>query len=490
MIGAAVVAGTAAAVGGMLAMANKTAEATDRIDKMSQKLGLSRKGFQEWDFIMSQSGTSIDSMQNGMKTLTNMFDDFGKGSKMATESFERLGLSYDDMKGMTQEQIFETTITALQGVESETERAALANDLLGRSGQELAPLLAAGAGSVEELKNKAQELGIVLGDDSVNAGVVFTDTMDQAKRSAAMLGLGIGSEVMPVIQKMLDWFIANMPQIKKVAGEAFDRITSAIGFVASKAEILIPILGGLFGAFMALKVISIISKLMSAYTIFTTSATGAQLSLSAAMMANPIGLVIAAMVALIAIGIAVYRNWDTIKVKALQLWSNIKTTFNGIKNAIVQPFTSAYNSVIRMINRIKSAAANIFKSIKLPKFRLSGSLNPATWIRNGLPKLRIRWNADGAIFDKPTIFDTPYGLQGVGDAKSPEVVAPIHKLQEMLDFNQNDDSLLLSEIAGLLKQLVSKDSNTYLDGKEVGTVLSPVLNSLINNDGIGRGVLT
>lgn len=47
-IGAAVVGATAAAGGALLGMANKTAETTDRIDKMSQKIGLSREGFQEW----------------------------------------------------------------------------------------------------------------------------------------------------------------------------------------------------------------------------------------------------------------------------------------------------------------------------------------------------------------------------------------------------------------------------------------------------------
>ena len=64
-VAAAVGAGTAALYG----MASKSADATDRIDKMSQRLGMSRSAFQEWDFVLSQNGVSIDSMQTSMKQI-------------------------------------------------------------------------------------------------------------------------------------------------------------------------------------------------------------------------------------------------------------------------------------------------------------------------------------------------------------------------------------------------------------------------------------
>ena len=56
----------AVATGGasLMALATKSSSATDRIDKMSQKIGLSRKAYQEWDYIMSQNGASVDSQRN------------------------------------------------------------------------------------------------------------------------------------------------------------------------------------------------------------------------------------------------------------------------------------------------------------------------------------------------------------------------------------------------------------------------------------------
>ena len=63
-------------------------------------------------------------------------------------------------------------------------------------------------------------------------------------------------------------------------------------------------------------------------------ATAAQWALNAAMTANPIGVVVVAIGALIAIGVALYKNWDVVKEKALALWNGIKNVFSGIKNTI------------------------------------------------------------------------------------------------------------------------------------------------------------
>ncbi len=232
-VGAAVVGMGVAAATGLTAMATKTAEAGDRVDKMSLKLGLSREGFQEWDYIMAQNGMSIETMQGGMKTLVNSFDDMKKGGKTATDAFGRLGLSMDDLAGMSQEDMFETTLAALQGVEDQTERAALANDLFGRSGSELAPLLAQSSESIEELRNQAHDMGMVLGDDAVNGAVKLGDTIDMLKRAGGGLMNSLGTALMPVLQSVLDIIVQNMPMIQNL-------FTQLAPVLASVFENLLP----------------------------------------------------------------------------------------------------------------------------------------------------------------------------------------------------------------------------------------------------------
>lgn len=232
--GAAIVGAAAAGAAALGGMAVSAAGATDRIDKMSQKMGLSRETFQEFDFIASQSGTSVEQLQTGMRTLTGLMDSASEGSETAVKTFEKLNLTWDDGNGKlkSQEQMFEETVTALQNMEDGTEKARLATEIFGRSGMELMPLLNGAAGSVEEMKEKAHELGLVLNDEAIDSGVQFTDTMDQLKRSFQSVTTKIGVEVMPIFQSMCDWVISNMPTIQAVFEAVFNAIEWGVTFVS------------------------------------------------------------------------------------------------------------------------------------------------------------------------------------------------------------------------------------------------------------------
>lgn len=240
LMGAGVLAGGAALVG----MAKKAASAADHIDKMSQKIGISREAYQELDFVMSQSGTSVDNLQMGIKTLTAKMDAFAAGNKDATATFEKLGVAVKNSDGTfrSQEDVFFDTVAALQGVEDQTEKSRLATELFGKSGLELMPLLNGAAGSMDEMRKQAHDLGLVMSDDAIDAGVKFTDTVDQVKRSFDAIINQIGVSVMPVIQKVLEWVLKHMPEIQKVITVAFGVIKSVIAAVIKFiSEKLIPI---------------------------------------------------------------------------------------------------------------------------------------------------------------------------------------------------------------------------------------------------------
>ena len=116
-------------------------------------------------------------------------------------------------------------------MENATERTALASQLLGRSAQELAPMLNSGAESVENLRKMAHDLGLVLSDEAVDAGVLFTDTIDQLKRSFGAAFTTVGTMVMPMMQSFSEWIIENMPMIQEIFSTVFNVISTAVGYV-------------------------------------------------------------------------------------------------------------------------------------------------------------------------------------------------------------------------------------------------------------------
>ena len=160
------------------------------------------------------------------------------------KSFADLGLSITNNEGKlkSQEEMFNETVIALQNMEEGPKKAALATDLLGKSASELAPLINGAAGSVEDMRQQANELGLVLSDDSVDAGVKFTDSIDQAKRSLMAVVTTIGVQVMPIVQKLLEWVMDKMPVIQSVLGKVFDGISLFV-------EVFVSVISDLYVAF-------------------------------------------------------------------------------------------------------------------------------------------------------------------------------------------------------------------------------------------------
>ena len=253
---AGLLAGAGAVAGGITAAANATAASCDEIDKMSQKIGISREAYQELDFILSQNGMDVNKLQTGMKTLVSSMQSAKDGSAKATAAFDALGVSAVDADGnlRSQEDVFYDTIAALQGMSNEAERSALANQLFGKSATEMAPLLNSGAGSMEALRQKAHDLGIVLSDDVVDAGVGLTDTMDQLKRSFQAVGANLGGVLMPVVQNVANFIIDNMPMIQGAVQQLAPVITvlfqELVPPLLNLASSLLPMLITLFNAIL------------------------------------------------------------------------------------------------------------------------------------------------------------------------------------------------------------------------------------------------
>ena len=143
--GAGIVAGAGTAVGGMLALANKTAETADVIDKLSERTGINREELQRWKYAAEQSGGDIGKLEVGMKKLSDVMDGATSGSKANVEAFNKIGISLDDLKTKSQSEIFDDVMNALADMPAGAERNALGNDLLGKSYTELLPLLNAGS---------------------------------------------------------------------------------------------------------------------------------------------------------------------------------------------------------------------------------------------------------------------------------------------------------------------------------------------------------
>ena len=236
--------GTMAAAGGVAAKVlwdgtKSVAAYGDNIDKMSQKMGLSAEAYQEWDAIMQHSGTSIDSMQRGMTTLS-------RAAESGSEAFAALGITQEELATLSQEDLFARTIEGLQGMESGAERTVLAQQLLGGSAKELGALLNTSAEDTEKMRQRVHELGGVMSDDAIKAAAGFQDNMQDLKTAISGVGRGIVSDFLPATNDLIEGFTGiitgeegaeeklstGMDKMAEAAGGAIDKISGVMDKLA------------------------------------------------------------------------------------------------------------------------------------------------------------------------------------------------------------------------------------------------------------------
>lgn len=217
----ATIAGTKAFIDGV----SSVSQYADNIDKMSQKMNMSATAYQEWDFIMQHAGTSIESMQAGIKTLSS-------AAETGNEAFQKLGMTEEQVASMSGEELFAATISALQNVSDETERTYLAGQLLGRGATELGALLNMSAEETEEMKNQAHELGGVLSDEAVKSGAQFQDSLQNMQTAFNGLKNSMLSQFLPSFSTVMDGLSAifsgdtegGLGMIKEGVGDLADKI--------------------------------------------------------------------------------------------------------------------------------------------------------------------------------------------------------------------------------------------------------------------------
>lgn len=201
----------------------------DSIDKQSQKLGLSAEAYQEWDAILQHSGSSVSAMQAPMRNLTKLAED-------NAASFEKLGLSTEEVAGMNQEQLFGAVVKQLQGMEQSTERTAIAQEFLGRSALELAPLLNTSAEDTEAMRQAVHDLGGVMSDEAVKSAAAFQDSLQDMNTAISGAKNQLTAEFLPSITEVMNGVAAIM------SGDegGVDMIADGIASFGEKLQTVLP----------------------------------------------------------------------------------------------------------------------------------------------------------------------------------------------------------------------------------------------------------
>ena len=419
--------------------------------------------------VMANNGIDANVSANSLKTgIARLVSPANEGA----EAMKQLGISVTNADGSMKDSLtVQRELHDAFAQLSESEQIAAASAIFGKN--QMAPWLAlinTAPGDVSKLSTALEQDGTTTEMATAMMGG-FGGSIEKLKSSLDVLMTSLGRLVaeylQPVINKVQEW-------VDKFNGldEGTKKTIVTIGLIVAAIGPLL-VIGG---------------KLITGIGMLLTFAPMISLAFSAINL--PIVLITAAIAALIAIGIALYKNWDTIKEKAAEFWQGIKDGFEktkedavnsfnamkdgiatawenikstasrvweSIKSAIVTPIQNAWSTVSGIVDKIKGMFnfSLSFPHIKLPHFSW-------TWSDLGLisiPHISVEWYKKA--YEQPYMFSSPtvVGNRGFGDGNGAEMVYGRDNLmRDIMDAMANVQS----------GQPINITVQSVLDGRVIG----------------------
>lgn len=322
-------AGVSAGAGGLLAglvgSGLNAAKTADDLATLSKQTGFTTQELQKMQYASDLVDVSVSDMTGALAKMKKQM-----GSDSGAEKFAELGISVRDAEGNLRDAntVFYETLLQLSKIDNETQKDTVAMEIFGKGADSLAGIIDDGGLALRNYGHEAEQLGIIMDDETVDSLVSANDEIDKLKNQAMGEFLSVGAKALealaPILSEIIDKLSGVFEWISSLTSEDLGLIMTILGIVAA----ISPIAG-------------IISGISGAIGI---------------LLANPVVAVITAIIAVItAITILIVKNWDKIKAILESIWEKVKEVFTKIGDFVkgaINGFLGLINSLIGGINKL------------------------------------------------------------------------------------------------------------------------------------------
>lgn len=347
------------AVGVPFAMAAKHAINTaEAFYDMGQRTGATTEALSSVSFMAEEAGASIGSVEMAFKRSSKVMEDAATGSKSAAESLAKLGLSVDDLMKMTPDQRFFAMAKGLDSIQDSSMKSAIAQEIYGKSGTELIPILSDLAKGQQSVIDTASKFGQVITTEASESANKFNDSLSQLAKSLggvfnAMVDSGLVDTIASFANKMavlIGEFTKAHPNIVAV-GAVLGALAAVVGPLVAGLGLMVSGIAGLIPVGTSLLAL-----------VGGTAGLSAAFGSLVAVVTGPVGIVVGIIAATAAISKFVMNNETLVKILD-PIWNAIGNAINSTVNLIIKLWDGMWKFIIEAPGRAKAAILGSVKSV-------------------------------------------------------------------------------------------------------------------------------
>lgn len=318
----------------------------DNILTLATNTGIAAETLQEYQYMAELTDTSLETITGSMAKLIRNMQNAKNGTGNAAAAFAAMGVSVTDANGELRdnEEVFTEVIDKLGKMSNETQRDAYAMDIFGKSAQDLNSLIAVGKDGIAAFAKEAHDMGYVLDEETLSSLGAVDDALVRLDNFMTMIKNTIGAALAPAVTELADelqeWAQSvDWEQVGQDVAEVGGAIKDFVMFVLENGSEILTVISGVGAGFATWKVVGLITSIVGAIKGFIGAAEGAsaaQAALNLVMSANPIGIVVTAIAALVAAFVTAYKTNDEFREKVDAAWDAIKSKIQAVTDWIKQ----------------------------------------------------------------------------------------------------------------------------------------------------------
>ena len=215
---AAVAAAIVKAEKALISMTKEAASNADDLLTLASVTGTTTDSVQELNYMADLTDVSFDRIKDSLKETTNKMQEAATGTGDAYEAYKRLKVEITNTDGSLRsaQDVFYDTIDALGDMKNQTERDALAMDLMSESAQELNPLIELGSEKMQEYAQEAHDMGYVLDKDALKSLQAVDDAYARLQNTQEGVKNQLSAEFAPYLEE----FYGDVTTMVKDGGKA------------------------------------------------------------------------------------------------------------------------------------------------------------------------------------------------------------------------------------------------------------------------------